>query len=118
MSIYISDTNKPGQTGSDPIDALRRLVVACTRAILHESRWRGPMRNRPVLVGGGPDHRRCGTNSNRVLRIVKPATPSSLRCAERVLTQEIEVAAAVGLQDLAAVKEGVPALRNRRRGDW
>jgi hypothetical protein len=34
-----------------------------------------------------------------------------------VLAQEVEVAAAVGLQDFAAVEKGVAALGNRRRGD-
>ena len=41
----------------------------------------------------------------------------SFGCGERVLAQEVEVAAAVGLQDFAAVEKGVAALGNRRRGD-
>src|SRR3984893_4677442 len=40
---------------------------------------------------------------------------SSAPIAERVLAQEIEIAAAVGLQDLAAVEPGIAALRHRRR---
>src|SRR6266496_1864020 len=35
--------------------------------------------------------------------------------AERVLAQEIEIAAAVGLEDLAAVEPGIAALGHRRR---
>src|SRR5437762_14144866 len=40
---------------------------------------------------------------------------SGAAIADRVLAQEIEIAAAVGLQDLAAVEPGIAALGHRRR---
>src|SRR2546423_15637684 len=40
---------------------------------------------------------------------------SGAAIAERVLAQEIEIAAAVGLQDLAAVEPCIAALRHRSR---
>src|SRR5437667_6773334 len=40
---------------------------------------------------------------------------SGAAIAERVLAQKIEIAAAIGLQDLAAVEPGIAALRDRRR---
>src|ERR1700680_3532617 len=39
---------------------------------------------------------------------------SSAAIAERVFAQEVEIAAAVGLQDLAAVEPGIAALGHRR----
>src|SRR5713226_8543323 len=48
----------------------------------------------------------------------RPAGSTARSCApvaERVLAQKIEIAAAVGLQDLAAVEPGITALGHRRR---
>ena len=46
-----------------------------------------------------------------------PAAPLTCGRAERVFAQEIEVAAAVGLQDFAVVEKGVAALGNGRGGN-
>src|SRR5579863_4178341 len=54
------------------------------------------------------------TSASRSARDL-PCSGSRAPVAERVLAQKIEIAAAIGLQDLAAVEPGIAALRNRRR---
>src|SRR6266852_4674470 len=57
-----------------------------------------------------------GRLEGRATLIQQPRTSSRPPVAERVLAQEIEIAAAVGLEDLAAVEPGIAALGHRRRG--
>src|SRR5438067_11348157 len=60
---------------------------------------------------GGPNQK----SSNAWARGGGMAGISGAALAERVLAQEIEIAAAVGLQDLAAVEPGIAALGHRHR---
>src|SRR5258708_30704296 len=82
-------------------------MSSCSGVLLNQISRRSSRAGSP----GAPNH----TSSKARARSGREATAagSGAAIADRVLAQEIEIAAAIGLQDLAAVEPGIAALRDR-----
>src|SRR5216683_3166896 len=103
---------KPGVSGRIDIGMSARLLF--TRRIPGEGR--DPPGNRSVCGSVDPGFRReCDVRWAGIRAKASYASSRSPPVAERVFAQEIEIAAAVGLEDLAAVEPGIAALWHRRR---
>src|SRR5258706_9663157 len=87
-------------------------MSSCSGVLLNQISRRSSRNGSP----GGPNHTSSSARS-RSGREAAVACGSGAAIADRVLAQEIEIAAAVGLQDFAAVEPGIAALGDRgRRG--
>src|SRR5713226_6980502 len=127
QSMAATSPAKTGVSGRIDIGMSARLLACApstqTRRKIscHPGEGRDPSVNRSLCGSVDPGLRR---DDNLMLvrtyvgeNFSRNPTPSlgSPPVAERVLAQEVEIAAAVGLQDLAAVEPGVAALGHRRR---